>query len=62
MKRAKCILYGASALLLAAGSATAQPFADEDSATDASTVYSVDEDHDGRADRELILQQSDSLA
>ena len=70
MKRAKSILYGATALLLAAGSATAEPFADtqpdgmlmEDSATNASTIYSVDEDRDGRTDRELILEQSDSLA
>ena len=70
MKRAKSILYGAAALLLAAGSATAEPFADtqpdgmlmDDSATSATTVYSVDEDRDGRTDRELILEQSDSLA
>ena len=70
MNRAKSILYGASALLLAAGSATAEPLADtrpdgmlmDDSATSATTVYSVDEDRDGRTDRELILEQSDSLA
>ena len=70
MKRAKCILYGATALLLAAGSATAEPFADtqldgmlmEDSSTNASTIYSVDEDRDGRTDRELLLDLSDSLA
>ena len=70
MNRAKSILYGASALLLAVGSATAEPFADtrpdgmlmENSPTNASTIYSVDEDRDGRTDRELILEQSDSLA
>ena len=70
MKRAMCILYGASALLLAAASATAEPFADtqtdgmlmEDSSADASAIYSVDEDRDGRTDRELILEHSDSLA
>ncbi|HJQ41305.1 MAG TPA: hypothetical protein VKB93_29545 [Thermoanaerobaculia bacterium] len=69
MKLAKSILYGATALAFAAGSATAQP-ADtpsdgilmEDSATNASTVYPVDEDRDGRTDRLLILEQSDSLA
>ena len=70
MKRVKSILYGATALVIAAGSATADPFADtpsdrtgmEDSATTASTIYEVDEDRDGRTDRLLILEQSDSLA
>jgi hypothetical protein len=61
MKRAQCILYGATALLLGAG-ATAQTLPDENSATNAAAVYSVDEDRDGRADRELLLEQSDSLA
>jgi len=57
-----------AALLIAAGSATADPFADtpgidtDDSATSASTQYEVDEDRDGRTDRLLILEQSDSLA
>jgi hypothetical protein len=58
-----------AALLIAAGSATADPFADtpdsiamEDSTTSASTQYEVDEDRDGRTDRLLILEQSDSLA
>ena len=32
------------------------------SAAGASTVYEVDDDHDGRVDRLLILEQSDSLA
>lgn len=57
-------------LLLAAGSATAEPFADapsdrtimEDPSAPASTIYQIDEDRDGRADRLLILEQSDSLA
>ena len=62
MKQARCILYGATALLLGAGSATAQTFPEEDSASGASAIYSVDEDRDGRADRELILEQSDALA
>ena len=39
-------------LLIAAGSATAG----------ASAMYEVDEDRDGRTDRLLILEQSDSLA
>jgi hypothetical protein len=34
----------------------------DDSATGASTMYDVDEDRDGRTDRLLILEQSDSLA
>lgn len=69
MKRAKSILYGATALAIVAGSATAQPFADtpsdnmsmDDSTTSASTIYEIDEDRDGRTDRLLILEQSDSL-
>jgi hypothetical protein len=60
----------AVALLIAAGSASAEPFVDtasgsmslEDSSASASTIYQVDEDRDGRADRLLILEQSDSLA
>jgi hypothetical protein len=71
MKPAKSILYGATALVLAAGSATASdPLAEvpidsmnmDDSMTSASTMYEVDEDRDGRTDRLLILEQSDSLA
>ena len=50
MKRAKSILYGAIALLIVASSASA------------SAIYQVDEDRDGRVDRLLILEQSDSLA
>jgi hypothetical protein len=57
-------------LLLAAASATAAFAADtrddgigmEGSTTDVSTIYEVDEDRDGRTDRLLILEQSDSLA
>jgi hypothetical protein len=57
-------------LLIAAGSATADPFADtpsdsigmDESSAGASTMYEVDEDRDGRTDRLLILEQSDSLA
>jgi hypothetical protein len=70
MKRAKSILYGAIALALAAGSATAGDPADtpsdrmsmDDSMTTASQMYEVDEDRDGRTDRLLMLEQSDSLA
>ena len=62
MKPAKSILYGATALVLVAGSAIAgDPPADvpSDSMT---MIYGVDDDRDGRTDRELILEQSDSLA
>jgi len=61
MKRAKSILYGATALAIAAGSAIAQP-SDEAPSDETSMVYSVDEDRDGRADREIELQQSDAMA
>ena len=59
----KSMLYG-RAIVLVAGSATAQTFDEEDAATSASASaqYSVDEDRDGRTDSELILEQSDSLA
>jgi hypothetical protein len=57
-------------LLIAAGSATAEPFASapsdstimEDPSAPASAIYEVDVDRDGRTDRLLILEQSDSLA
>jgi hypothetical protein len=66
MKRAKSILIGATTLALAAGSAAyaqTDSMNMEDSTTStASTMYEVDEDHDGRTDRMLILEQSDSLA
>ena len=63
MRLAKSILYGAIALVISGGSATAQPFESmENSATNASAIYEVDEDRDGRADRLLFLEQSDSLA
>jgi hypothetical protein len=56
MKTAKLILTGAAALAI---SMTAM----EASSTDtSSTMYEVDEDRDGRSDRMLILEQSDSLA
>lgn len=55
MNTAKLILTGAAALAI---SMTAM----EDSITDtSSTLYEVDEDRDGRSDRMLILEQSDSL-
>ena len=57
----KSMLYGVAILLFAA-SATAQTFPEEDAVSSASTVYSVDEDRDGRTDGELVLEQSDSLA
>lgn len=48
MKLVQAIFF--SAALLAAGGASA------------SAMYGVDEDRDGRTDRMLILEQSDSLA
>ena len=63
VKRAKSILFGATVLAIA-GSALAQPseIGVEDSSANASAMYSVDENRDGRADREIMLEQSDSLA
>ena len=56
MNTAKLILTGAAAL------AVTMP-AMEDSITDtSSTMYGVDEDRDGRSDRTLVLEKSDSLA
>jgi hypothetical protein len=52
MKRDQSILIGATALTPALAAF----------AVSASTIYEVDEDGDGRADRLLILEQSDSLA
>jgi hypothetical protein len=49
MKRAKSILFGAALLIIA-------------SSASASAIYQIDDDHDGRVDRLLILEQSDSLA
>jgi hypothetical protein len=65
MKRAKSILYGATALVLVAGSAIAEDpigMSMDESITTASQIYEVDEDRDGRTDRLLMLEQSDSLA
>jgi hypothetical protein len=64
MRRVKSILYGATALMMiaAAGNATAQISTMEDSSASASAIYPIDEDRDGRVDRLLILEQSDSLA
>jgi hypothetical protein len=64
VKRAKSILFGATVLAIAAGGALAQPseLGMEDSSASASAMYSIDENRDGRADREIMLEQSDSLA
>jgi hypothetical protein len=61
MKRAKSIFYGVAMLAMAA-TATAEPSIDVDSSASASAMYEVDVDRDGRTDRLLILEQSDSLA
>ena len=61
MKRAKSFLYGAAALAIVAGSAFAQP--DVEAPSDSmSMVYGVDENRDGRTDREIHLEQSDAFA
>jgi len=49
VKRSMSILLGAAMLAIA-------------SAANASAMYSVDENRDGRVDREIVLEQSDSLA
>ena len=49
MKRAKSILFGAAMLAMAATAS-------------ASVIYSVDDNRDGRVDREIVQEQSDSLA
>jgi predicted lipoprotein with Yx(FWY)xxD motif len=69
-RKEKTMKRAALALLIAAGSATAEPSVDtpsdstgmENAPASASTIYPVDEDRDGRSDRLLILEQSDSLA
>jgi len=48
--KAVLIFIGAAALVIAT------------SAAFASSSYEVDEDHDGRVDRTLMLEQSDALA
>lgn len=56
MNTARLIVIGAAALAISM-------VAMDDSTTAASsTMYEVDEDHDGRTDRMLMLEQSDSLA
>jgi hypothetical protein len=75
MRLAKSILCGAAALGFAAGSALADEstssgmefdgqvaWNDSPSADVAYYVYDVDDDMDGRADRTLVIEQSDTLA
>jgi hypothetical protein len=59
MKLAKPIFL--LALILGSANAPAEDIS-MDSATDVSTIYAIDDDRDGRADRMLELEQSDSLA
>jgi hypothetical protein len=49
VKLAKAILVGVTMLAITA-------------AANASAMYSIDDNRDGRADREIMLEQSDSLA
>ena len=64
MKLAEYILIAAAAAGF--GSAAAQvpqgTWSDPEYSADASRVYEVDEDGDGRADYLMILEQSDTLA
>ena len=73
MRTATLISIGAAVLAIAAGSATAGPIADAATGrmetmddfpalASSSSMYEVDEDRDGRSDRTLMLEQSDSLA
>ena len=64
MKLASYILF-AAAIAGFAGSAVAQgqgTWSDPGYSADASRVYEVDEDRDGKADYLIILEQSDTLA
>jgi hypothetical protein len=68
MKLAKSTLYSAISLAVMFGSAHASSetismdSATADSRTEVTAMYQVDENHDGRTDRTLELEQSDSLA
>jgi hypothetical protein len=59
MSTAKLLAIGSA--MLAAASFGAMATEDFQVAS-SSTMYEVDEDRDGRADRMLILEQSDALA
>jgi hypothetical protein len=62
MIRAKSIVYGMAVLAIAASARAEPSFEMEHSSASASAMYEVDVDRDGRADRLLVLEQSDSLA
>jgi hypothetical protein len=57
----RSLICGAAFALLA-GPALAEPPVTDDVSTNAAMQYEVDEDRDGRPDRTLMLEQSDSLA
>ena len=57
MNTAKLIVTGAAALAI-----SVVAMEEDFTIAQPSTMYEVDEDHDGRADRMLMLEQSDSLA
>jgi len=71
MRLTKSILSGVAVLGLAAGTAIAsepsfmsseaEPLVVYEDATPITAVYGIDDDMDGRVDRTLILEQSDSL-
>ena len=61
MKLAKLMLGSIAAIGFSAGVA-AQPYDEQASWDDSSSaVYGIDDDRDGRVDRVLVLEQSDSL-
>lgn len=62
MKLAKSIFYSTISLAMLFGGAHASSGMSVDSAIDVAAMFEVDENHDGRTDRMLELEQSDSLA
>lgn len=65
MKLAKHILLAAAITGFAAGAVAQEAqgtWSDPGYSADASRVYEVDEDRDGRADYLMILEHSDTLA
>jgi hypothetical protein len=58
----RSLICGVAAFALLAGPAVAEPPVTEGVSSSAAMQYEVDEDRDGRPDRTLMLEQSDSLA
>jgi hypothetical protein len=62
MKLATLVLLAAAFAGTAAAQAPQGTWSDPGYSADASRIYEVDEDRDGRADYLMILEQSDTLA